>query len=186
MISQLKCQKIPHVGTGHLHGENSDAPYDVDGWWYCGRCHAACDREGRCGNVANHTSWNIASERLSFATLRKANTTRLPLFKNGRGERAHSEADGSDWALSAWCNAVTGELGELANLIKKVERGDFTLDEAREALGKEAADVATYLDILAFRIGVDLGVEVAAKFNEVSKRVGAAVFIHGDEVRSTP
>lgn len=114
---------------------------------------------------------------LTFRNLRLANTRRLPTFKNKRGEPAHSEADGSDWALSTWCNAVLGELGELANLIKKVERGDLTLDEARAELGKECADVVTYLDILAFRIGVDLGQETLSKFNEVSLRVGSPIFM---------
>lgn len=114
---------------------------------------------------------------LSFDDLRKANLARLPQFKNRRGEPAHSEPDGSDWALSVWANAVTGELGEAANLIKKIERGDFTLAEAREELGKELADVATYLDLLAFRAGVDLGAAVLHKFNEVSERVGATTRI---------
>ena len=42
--------------------------------------------------------------------------------------------------------------------------------EARAALGKEFADVLTYLDILAFRAGVDLGRETIDKFNAVSVR----------------
>lgn len=112
---------------------------------------------------------------LTFNALRRANILRLPQFKNPKGERAHSTDDGSDWALSAWCNAVCGELGEAANLVKKVERGDFTLEEARESLGKEFADIVTYLDILAMRAGVDLGEATIAKFNEVSVRVGSTV-----------
>ncbi|MBR2813452.1 MAG: hypothetical protein IKE60_02295 [Reyranella sp.] len=78
------------------------------------------------------------SQRMTFATLREANIVRLPRFKNKKGLPAHSKPDGSDWALSTWCNAVLGELGELANLIKKVERGDLTLDEAREAAARNA------------------------------------------------
>lgn len=35
------CHKVPHVGTGHLHDESNDGPYDVDGVNYCGRCHQA-------------------------------------------------------------------------------------------------------------------------------------------------
>lgn len=112
---------------------------------------------------------------LRLSHLRAANTARLPLFKNRRGEPAHSEPDGSDWCLAQWCNAVCGELGEAANLIKKIERGDMTLDAAREELGKELADVLTYLDILAFRAGVNLGAATIAKFNEVSERVGCDV-----------
>ena len=119
---------------------------------------------------------------LNTAILRQANMARLPLFKNPKGEPAHAEPDGSDWALSAWCNAVCGELGEAANLIKKIERGDFTLEEKREELGKEFADILTYLDILAYRAGVDLGVATIDKFNEVSRRVAAPVYLVGNEV----
>lgn len=112
---------------------------------------------------------------LTFTALRLANRARLPRFKNGKGGPAHSEPDGSDWCLAQWCNAMTGEVGEAANLIKKIERGDYTLDEAREILGKELADIITYLDILAYRAGVDLGQATIDKFNEVSDRVGANV-----------
>lgn len=123
---------------------------------------------------------------LKFDVFRQANVARLPLFKNAKGAPAHSEPDGSDWSLSAWSNAVLGELGEAANLIKKIERGDFTIDEARQELGRELADVMTYLDILAFRCGVDLGQATCAKWNEVSRRVGCPLRLvwssHGIEL----
>ncbi|MGY0711770.1 MazG-like family protein [Azospirillum argentinense] len=77
----------------------------------------------------------------------------------------------------------TDKLGETANLIKKIERGDLTLDEARPALAKELADVQTYLDLLAFRAGVDLGQATIAKFNEVSVRVGSPVRLDADDWR---
>ena len=115
-------------------------------------------------------------DELKFAELRQANTERIPKFKNARGELAH-KPDGSDWLLSQWCNATCGELGETANLIKKIERGDFSLDETREELGKELADVAIYLDLLSFRAGIDLGEAVRNKFNEVSRRVDCDVFL---------
>ena len=112
---------------------------------------------------------------LTFTELRTANIQRLPTFKNAHGQFAHSAHDGSDWTLGEWCNAVTGELGEAANVIKKIRRGDVTLEQAREYLAKELADVVTYLDILAFRAGVDLGEATINKFNEVSERVGSPV-----------
>lgn len=117
---------------------------------------------------------------LTFDALRGANLARLPQFKNGRGEPAHSKPDGSDWSLAQWSNAVLGELGEAANIIKKIERGDMTLDEARPSLAKEFADVQTYLDILAFRAGVDLGAATLQKWNEVSERVGSTVRLYPD------
>lgn len=35
----VNCPKIFHTGAGHLHAEDDDTPYDVDGCKYCGRCH---------------------------------------------------------------------------------------------------------------------------------------------------
>lgn len=114
---------------------------------------------------------------LTFNKLRVANILRLPQFKNRKGLPAHSQSDGGDWKLSAWCNAVCGELGEAANIIKKIERGDFTLEEGRNDLANELADVVTYLDILAMRAGINLEQAVIDKFNEVSERVNANVFL---------
>lgn len=67
--------------------------------------------------------------------------------------------------------AVTGEVGEAANIIKKIRRGDMTLDEARLSLANELADAATYLDILAYRAGINLGKAIESKWNETSRRV---------------
>lgn len=76
----------------------------------------------------------------------------------------------ADWTFSDWMMAMTGEQGELANLLKKIRRGDFTLEEKREEVAKEIADVAIYLDLLAAKLGIDLGKAVREKFNEVSDR----------------
>jgi|TARA_Y100000310_G_scaffold132889_1_gene131841 NTP pyrophosphatase (non-canonical NTP hydrolase) len=81
------------------------------------------------------------------------------------------------FCLGQWSNATLGELGEAANIIKKIERGDFTLEEARPALAKEFADVAIYLDLLSWQAGVNLGEAVRSKFNEVSERIEADVRI---------
>jgi len=113
---------------------------------------------------------------LSFNTLREANTARLPQFKNAKGEPAHSEPDGSDWSLNDWMTAVAGEVGEAANMLKKVKRGDLTLEEARPDIAKEFADIVTYLDILAKQAGINLGDAVVSKFNEVSKKIDSTVY----------
>jgi NTP pyrophosphatase (non-canonical NTP hydrolase) len=137
---------------------------------------------------------------LTFDELRAGNLARLPQFKNSKGEKAHSEADGSDWQLSAWSNAVLGELGEVSealsffvvlsmalkhlgssgNIIKKIERGDASLEERRQDLADELADVQTYLDILAYRAGIDLGKATIKKWNEVSERVHCDLRLWGD------
>lgn len=121
-------------------------------------------------------------ELLMFSDLREANLFRLPQFKNALGGPAHTKPDGSDWSDAQWLMAVTGELGELANLLKKKLRGDLahrTEDDVREEIGDELADVQIYLDILAFRLGVDLNEAVIRKFNKVSRRVGCDVFLTG-------
>ncbi len=113
---------------------------------------------------------------MTFAELRAANVARLPHFKNARGEPAHIRPDGGDWSLGEWMCAVAGELGEAANLIKKIKRGDLSLDDpaTHKALADEFADVLIYLDILAFRAGVDLSHAVIEKWNETSERIGYA------------
>ena len=41
----VNCRKVVHArDTGYLHGADDDAPYDVDGVAYCGRCHRVIER----------------------------------------------------------------------------------------------------------------------------------------------
>lgn len=114
---------------------------------------------------------------LGFDTLRRANTRRLAVFRNARGALAHSKSDGSDWTPAQWFQATAGELGEYANLRKKFERGDMTEDEFLPQAADELADVVIYLDLLAMRLGIDLGRAVFEKFNRVSRRSDAPVFL---------
>lgn len=111
------------------------------------------------------------TDGLTFNTLRSANLER---------QRAVPKFDNPKWALSAWSNACLGELGEAANIIKKIERGDLTLKEAKSALAKELADVQTYLDLLAFKADINLGEATISKFNEVSARVKCNVRIDAE------
>jgi len=118
---------------------------------------------------------------LTFNTLRGGNVARLPEFKNKHGKPAHTEKDGSDWSDAQWLQAVVGELGEYANFRKKLDRGDITPEEAKIHFAKELADTVTYIDLLAFRLGIDLGQAIIDKFNEVSERVGCSIFIDAED-----
>lgn len=120
------------------------------------------------------------TDGLTFNTLRSANIARLPTFKNSKGEPAHSMPDGSDWSPAQWFQAVTGELGEYANIRKKFERGDINEEEFMTLAKAELADVVTYLDILAFRLGIDLGKATIEKFNFISDRVKSPIKILSD------
>ncbi len=68
--------------------------------------------------------------------------------------------------------ALAGEVGELCNLIKKVERGSMTFEEARDAMGEEAADVLIYLCNIFATIDVDPTKVYAAKRRKNELRFG--------------
>lgn len=108
---------------------------------------------------------------LKFDTLRAANQRRMQMIIHRRRSAPDVYPDNSpDWGPAEWLQALIGELGEYANLMKKVGRGDFDLDSVREDIAKELADVQTYLDLLADLLDIDLGEATIAKFNEVSDR----------------
>lgn len=88
-----------------------------------------------------------------------------------------------DWSGADWSNAMCGEAGELANVVKKLRRVECGYpsnplkpeqDETwlRAALADEAADVYLYLDLLCVKYGVDLPAAIVRKFNAVSERQG--------------
>lgn len=85
-----------------------------------------------------------------------------------------------EWDMPRWITALTGEIGEAANVVKKTFRGDMSEDEARPKLASEFADILTYLVIAADKAGIDLVDATIQKFNEVSDRatVKSPVKIH--------
>lgn len=101
---------------------------------------------------------------LTFSDLRVANLERCGI--------AFHALD--DWSPTDWGTAVAGEVGEALNLIKKLRRGDPV---ARPAIASELADAVIYLDLLAARLGIDLGRAVAYKFNRVSERKGVGTLL---------
>ena len=85
----------------------------------------------------------------------------------------------SSWSTSDWFVAVLGELGEAANVAKKLNRvrdgitgNDETADELRTKLGYELADTFIYLDLLAQSVGVQLSDVVPIVFDTKSKKIG--------------
>lgn len=59
--------------------------------------------------------------------------------------------------------ALTGEVGELANIVKKIARGDFTLEARKPELASELADIFVYVLKLAGQLGIDLEAEYKDK-----------------------
>jgi NTP pyrophosphatase (non-canonical NTP hydrolase) len=88
------------------------------------------------------------------------------------------------WTPTDWACAMAGEAGEVCNAVKKLRRladgtntakDPQTESEAIKAIGSEIADTIIYCDLLAARLGLDLSVEVQAKFNVVSARMKSSV-----------
>lgn len=52
--------------------------------------------------------------------------------------------------------SLTGEVGETANIVKKIVRGDFKLEEKKNDLQEELADVFIYLLKLSYQLDIDL------------------------------
>jgi NTP pyrophosphatase (non-canonical NTP hydrolase) len=107
---------------------------------------------------------------LTFAELTGANKLRC--------ERDFAEPlnDSSSYTPADWALSVVEEIGEVAAAVlgatgKKRRKAHLTMAD----VGDEIADAVIYLDLLATRIGFDLGYLVWKKFNAVSERIGSAV-----------
>lgn len=120
------------------------------------------------------------TDGLTFNTLRGGNTARLPEFRNNKGELSHNDPN-NEWSLNDWMTACVGELGEAANVLKKVRRGDLTLEEALPLLKQEFADVNIYLDIMSMKAGINLGEAIMETFNTKSEKVGSRVRLAADD-----
>ncbi|MGA9722683.1 MAG: hypothetical protein WBQ86_09530 [Candidatus Binatus sp.] len=110
--------------------------------------------------------------KLTFEELREANLS--------RGQRWH-KGGLDEWSVAQWAVAAAGEMGEICNAVKKLDRIEdgianisepnrqlSTREEAVRAIGAEIADTVIYLDLLSQRLGLDMAAEVSKKFNKVS------------------
>jgi NTP pyrophosphatase (non-canonical NTP hydrolase) len=145
---------------------------------YCASCgyppnnHFLDQKEKLCAHTNNCTGYVEAIKYgvvdLTFAEFRAANVARCLKWH---------PAGIASWSPSDWLTAVTGELGELASLIKMRNRERDGLrgnkfSPTDKQIADECADILTYLDLLCEVLGVDLAAATIEKFNEVSERVG--------------
>jgi NTP pyrophosphatase (non-canonical NTP hydrolase) len=99
--------------------------------------------------------------------------------------RMQSEFDSAHKSKERWDEPITkdnlpllehllvclvGEVGECANLVKKVVRGDLSYEVAREDLGGELADTFIYLIKICSQTGVDLEREFLQRLEYNRKR----------------
>lgn len=104
---------------------------------------------------------------LNLEDLRRVNLAR----------KARWHAGAQPWSGADWSNAMCGEAGEAANVVKKLRRIETNIEQPTPpehelvwALGEELADVVIYVDLLAQHYGIDLAAQVIDKFNVVSDR----------------
>jgi NTP pyrophosphatase (non-canonical NTP hydrolase) len=102
------------------------------------------------------------------------------LFNRRRCEATHGfNHKLESWSLSDWFTATLGELGEAANIAKKLNRvrdgipgNKETPEELYASLRHEVADAFIYLDLLAQSAGFQLEDAVIEKFNITSEKIG--------------
>lgn len=103
----------------------------------------------------------------------------VSFINSARAARWHPGYPTDDtWSGADWSNAMCGEAGEAANMVKKLRRietghvGSLDAPESvlLEGLADECADVFLYLDLLATKYGIDLAQAIVRKFNFVSMR----------------
>lgn len=86
------------------------------------------------------------------------------------------------WTLSDWFTATLGELGEAANIAKKINRirdnipgNTESLEELKEKLSRELADTFIYLDLLAQAADINLSSIVPEVFNAKSAKLNCPI-----------
>jgi NTP pyrophosphatase (non-canonical NTP hydrolase) len=75
---------------------------------------------------------------------------------------------------------LAGEVGEACNIIKKLERARIGIRGSRateKELASELADIVICVYLIAGDLGIDMGEEIIAKFNETSTKYGLSDFM---------
>lgn len=114
--------------------------------------------------------------KLSFGVLSQANDERAREWT-----KSATRALGVEFAMIE----LAGEVGELANEIKKSLRAASGLVGGKvddEQIRRELADVVICADLLARKLGIDLGEAVVEKFNYTSRKHGFVTCISLDGV----
>jgi NTP pyrophosphatase (non-canonical NTP hydrolase) len=111
-------------------------------------------------------------EVLSLDHIREVNSERCDLWH---------PPESDPWLGVDWSNAMCGEAGEAANVVKKLRRletgavhrdQETDRDALIEELGDECADVLLYMDLLARHYGINLTDAVIRKFDRTSEKFG--------------
>jgi NTP pyrophosphatase (non-canonical NTP hydrolase) len=110
--------------------------------------------------------------------------TKMTFEDFSRANRTRCEApDGfnhslGSWSSSDWMTATFGELGEAANIVKKLNRvrdgipGNKASDkELRDKLRRELGDAFVYLDLMCQSLGFNIVEAAVEVFNAKSEEI---------------
>lgn len=128
-------------------------------------------RKGECLRNAAE-ALHVLSCAMTFPALREANDARAMEWN----------PDGPPLSAEFAIIELAGEVGELCNAMKKRLRFDRGLKGGvndPQNLADELADVVICADLLARKLGLDLGQAVAHKFNATSVKHGFVTRIGG-------
>lgn len=83
------------------------------------------------------------------------------------------------WSSSDWMTALVGEVGEAANVVKKLNRyrdgvpgNKVSEQDLRDQLRRELGDVFVYLDLMAQSLGFTIADAATEVFNTKSADIG--------------
>jgi NTP pyrophosphatase (non-canonical NTP hydrolase) len=109
--------------------------------------------------MSNHTLSELMQLQHEFdAAHGKDETWAVNISQDNLGELEHGVV------------CLAGEVGEFANKVKKVARGDLLLDQALPGLREELTDVFIYLMKICNQLGIDLGDSYLEKLAANRKR----------------
>lgn len=85
----------------------------------------------------------------------------------------------SGWSTSDWMTAMVGEVGEAANVVKKLNRvrdgvpgNKISAADLQDQLRKELGDVFVYLDLMCQSLGFSVADAAVEVFNAKSADIG--------------
>ena len=92
--------------------------------------------------------------------------------------------------LTYWTTALAGEVGELCNMVKKLQRVELggvdggssytAKDITKDKLKEEIGGIAIYLDLMASLLDIDLGEAIRDTFDDKSRQMGFSQFLGGN------
>lgn len=115
---------------------------------------------------------------LTFSEFAQANKARC-ISKAGFGHELEL------WSASDWMVALCGEVGEAANVVKKMNRvrdgmghlNKQASEHLQAMLKAELGDVGCYLDLVCQALGTTMEECIREAFNNKSKEIGSPIIV---------